>query len=151
MLNNAHGSIQYANVTAAGSGYFYNDRVTIDVSGLRATDGDEAAFEVTLTPPDDYQVITYAKTTDHHYEKLVTKADSRSTDRIDQDRYIINKDQLSNGVIYLTGVTGSYSLGELAFVKANTDPLGDSIPPVRLRRSTVRHLLALRSQKTPET
>jgi hypothetical protein len=120
------GSILYANVEYSGSGYFMGDMVSCDVTSLRDYDGVDAELEVVLKDPDDADVLYYAKETIHHYEKVVTRVDSRNIDSPDQNRYIVSKDQLSNGVIYLANVSGEFSNADFAFVKDNVEPGGDT-------------------------
>lgn len=114
------GSIAYANVESSGSGYYLDDKVVVDITKLKEDpNGIDAVLEVVMTEPVDTDVLFYVKQTNHHYEKVVTRVDSRDIETIDQNRYIVSKDQLSNGVIYLQQANGTFNIGELVFASAN--------------------------------
>lgn len=115
------GSVLYANVTSAGFNYYMDDIVTVDITHLKLVEGEgiDAVFQVEMNPPDDIDVLYYVKETTHHYEKVVTRVDSRDIENVDQNRYIVSKDQLSNGVIYLQQANGVFEPGDFVFVSAN--------------------------------
>lgn len=109
------GSIQYANVEISGAGYYMNDKVTIDVTGLG---GEGAELSAVMAPPADEDVLFYVKTTDHHYEKIVNRL-VKGNEQPEVSRFIVSKDQLTNGVIYLANTSGTFTQGEVAYIGLN--------------------------------
>jgi len=67
---------------------------------------------------DKYGSVSNAKTTIHHYEKVVTREEQASGLSFTY-RYIIDYDRKSNTVITLSNVTGAYSAGEAVYQGAN--------------------------------
>lgn len=106
------GAIQYANVEISGAGYYMNDRVTIDVTKLGGTGAELTAV---MHPPEDEDVLFYVKTTDHHYEKIVNRL-VKGSDQPEVSRFVVSKDQLTNGVIYLANTSGTFTEGEVAYI-----------------------------------
>lgn len=65
-----------------------------------------------------YGSIANAKTTIHHYEKVVTR-EQPSTGTSFTYRYIVDYDRKSDGILNLSDVTGTYSTGETVYQGTN--------------------------------
>lgn len=68
---------------------------------------------------DKYGSIQIAKTTYHHYEKVIRREES-SGDVIVESRYIINANNLTQGSITLTSVNGTFYPGNTIYTTGNT-------------------------------
>lgn len=65
-----------------------------------------------------YGSIANAKTSIHHYEKVVTREEP-STGTTFTYRYVVDYDRKSDGLLNLSDVTGSYSVGEAVYQGAD--------------------------------
>jgi hypothetical protein len=61
-----------------------------------------------------YGSVANAKTTIHHYEKVVTREES-TTGSFFTYRYVVDYDRKSDGLLNLSDVTGAYSSGEAVY------------------------------------
>jgi hypothetical protein len=65
-----------------------------------------------------YGSLANAKTSIHHYEKVVTRTEN-SSGVVSEFRYIVDFDSKTNSIINIDDITGSYSIGEAVYQGAN--------------------------------
>lgn len=108
-----NGSITNLVIYNLGNNYFMNEKVVANVSHLG---GVNANVIVTLTAPTDQQVLNYTQMTTHHHEKIVERSDTFNS--VPQEtRFTVNKNTLTNGVIYITGTgNNNFQIGEMAYI-----------------------------------
>ena len=108
-----NGSIANVTIYNLGNNYFMDEKVVANISHLG---GVNANVIVTLTKPTDQQVLNYTQSTPHHYEKIVERTDTFNNVP-EETRFTVNKNTLTNGVIYVTGTSNNdFRIGEMAYI-----------------------------------
>ena len=97
---------------------------------------------------DKYGSVENAKTTYHHYEKVIAREESASG-TVTETRFEIDYAAQTNTILVMTDVTGDYTVGNTVFVSADSNLANATIRAVVLNWSNTTNQLVLRNVVKP--